>query len=59
MNNPVMIVKGGGASGVLIKNGELYAWGSHDGMFGMGKSTDEYPSRDDVLTVQKSLFTTH
>lgn len=59
IKNPTLIVNGNDASGVLTKDGELYAWGWSSGMIGTGEFRQGQASRDDVLTVQKSLFTTH
>lgn len=59
MNNPALLVNGNDASGVLTKDGELYAWGWSSGMIGTGEFRQGQASRDDVLKVQKSLFTTH
>lgn len=58
--NPAMLIRGGFAYGVLDKQGHLYTWGwDEHGQLGTGQLPSKEISKKEVMTLYKSLFTTH
>lgn len=58
--NPAMLISGGFAYGVLDKQGHLYTWGwDKYGQLGTGQLPSKEISKKEVMTLYKSLFTTH
>ncbi len=57
---PLLLVHTGFAGAVLTQEGDVWTWGwNKDGQLGTGKLLTEHASKKDILTLNKSLFTTH
>ncbi|WLF84547.1 RCC1 domain-containing protein [Moraxella sp. ZY210820] len=58
--NPTMLIHGNNVSAVLDKQGHLYTWGwDKYGQLGTGQLPGKEVSKKEVMTLHKSLFTTH
>lgn len=60
IKDPVMLINGNNVSAVLDKQGHLHTWGwNRHGQLGTGKLLQKEATKKDIITVHRSLFTTH